>query len=468
MRRLVRLPVGFSQEKFLIISRAHLVPLCIAAVTFFPGFAAESFAENHLYIGHSFFRPSADRMPFHATQAGIVGHTQTMIFSGGGSGAPQALWENLSKRSDIQTVLNAGDVDLFAMTYHTDYPTSEGYENWISYAVSQNPNTRFVLALPWPTAPESTDAASYSSGWHSGHDSGWHALIDGLRGLYPGVDIHCLPYGQSTTDLRLLFADNNLPDVNFLRGPANDALVVDALGHPGDITTATTELVWARMMFGIDLDTYSYDPGYVTDLKAIAQMIMDDHDAAFGAPPTPPTPSPGCGEAPREGCRTAEKSVLLYRDNADNDRDRLTYKWIKGQATSQSEFGDPTTSTQVDLCIYAGAGQALYVASNVPASNVNWAPLGDKGFKYRDSLELADGAKKIQLKGHETLPKSKIQWKGAGSGLPDLPVELPLPAGGFPMLIQISGSDTSACFETLFDSGDVASNKPGTLKLKRR
>lgn len=459
------------------LSRAQLIAFCLAAVTFLPVFAAESLAENHLYIGHSFFRPSANRMPFHATQAGIVGHTQTVYFSGGSSGSPQALWESASKRSDIQAILNVGDVDLFAMTYHPDYPTSVGYENWISYALSQNPNTHIVLALPWPDQPESSSAAAYSNLWHNGHDTAWHDLLDYLRGLYPGVEIRCLPYGQATTDLRLLFADGNLPDVNFLRGPANDALFVDPLGHPGDIVKATTELVWARMIFGIDLDTYSYDPGYVTDLKGIAQAIMDDHDAAWGGGPTTTTsttttttlaPTPGCGVAPRVGCRTAENSSLHYRDDADDDRDRLTYKWSKGAATTQAEFGDPLTSTQYALCIYARSTEDLYAESNVPAGASNWSAVSDKGFKYRDSLVLADGTKQVQLKGHQTQAKSKLQWKGSGGGLPDLPVQLPLPGGAFPLLIQVSGSDTSVCFETRFEIGDVSSNKEGSLKVKQK
>lgn len=118
---------------------------------------------NSLFIGHSFFHPFALGMPFHAAQAGIVGHTQSTIIAGGANGAPQALWENASKRAEIQAILDGGDVELFGMTYHGAFPTSEGYENRIEYALAQNSNTRFALALPWGTNPESTSAATYAS-----------------------------------------------------------------------------------------------------------------------------------------------------------------------------------------------------------------------------------------------------------------------------------------------------------------
>ncbi|MDG2306075.1 MAG: hypothetical protein P8R42_15790 [Candidatus Binatia bacterium] len=81
------------------------------------------------------------------------------------------------------------------MTYHPSYPTSEGYENWVEYALAQNPNTSFALALPSGTNPESTGAAAYASTWHRGHSTAWHDLIDTLGTLDPGVDLFCIPYG---------------------------------------------------------------------------------------------------------------------------------------------------------------------------------------------------------------------------------------------------------------------------------
>jgi hypothetical protein len=245
-----------------------------------------------VFIGHSFFRPFADEMPFHATQAGIVGHTQNVVFRGGPNGAPEALWNDPVTRAEIQGYLDAGDVELFGMTVHQDYPTLTGYINWFDYALAQNPNTRFMLALPWLPDPSSYTAAAYESAWHASHIGLWHHdLVDALRALYPGVEIFCNPYGQSGPELRLLFDAGNLPGITAVQGPAATSLHTDTLGHAGYILKDLGELVWLNRIYDIDLLTYGYNPPWTTDLKAIAQSIMDAHNAEYG-PPAVPVASP--------------------------------------------------------------------------------------------------------------------------------------------------------------------------------
>ncbi len=277
-------------------TRSALATVLVAVTALLTMGTSEALAQtgyNSLFIGHSFFKPFADGMPFHAAQAGVVGHTQSVVFAGGANGAPQALWEDAAKRTEIQAILDGDDVELFGMTYHGDYRTTEGYENWFDYALGQNPNTRFFLALPWGTNPESTSAATYASDWLLGHSTGWHDLIDTLRALYPGVDIFCIPYGQSALELRLLFAEGNLDDVDFLVSASGDAIYTDTLGHPDDILKDLGQLVWLNAIYDVDLDTYAYDPGYIADLKGIAQSIMDAHDAAYDVPQPVPALSAG-------------------------------------------------------------------------------------------------------------------------------------------------------------------------------
>lgn len=237
-----------------------------------------------LFMGHSFFRPFADGMPFHAAEAGFVDHTQSKVIAGGVNGTPLALWENDSKRDEIQAILDGGDVDLFGMVFDPTIPATAAYENWFDYALSKNPDTRFFLALPWRDFPESYDAEEFATPWLLFHSTEWHAFIDSLRALYPGVDIYCLPYGQSALELRNLFEAGNLPDVNFLTGDTDDAIFVDTKGHPGGILRDLGRLVWLNAIYGIDLSTYAHDPGYNADLKGIAQAIMDSHDPAYDAP----------------------------------------------------------------------------------------------------------------------------------------------------------------------------------------
>ena len=111
-----------------------------------------------MLMGHSFFDPFATALPAHAQRAGFPDHSQSQLYSGSSSGAPQALWEDADKRNAIQAVLNNGDINLFGMTYHPDYPGIEGYHEWVNYALQKNPDTRFFIGLPWLTFPADLDA----------------------------------------------------------------------------------------------------------------------------------------------------------------------------------------------------------------------------------------------------------------------------------------------------------------------
>ncbi|MDE3012685.1 MAG: hypothetical protein OXU33_01245 [Gemmatimonadota bacterium] len=237
---------------------------------------------NSLFIGHSFFRPIADGLPFHAGQAGIVEHEQAVVFAGGANGAPLALWNNAAKRAEIQAVLDQGDVELFGMTYARTYPTTEGYERWIGYALQRNPDTRFFIGLPWSDFPAEVDGSTYAQSWLEAHEGWWHDFVESIRALFPGVEIFCIPYGRSALELRNLLDAGALPDIETLTGSADEAIFTDAKGHAGGILKELARLVWLEAIYGVDLRTYEYDPGYTTDLKLIAQDIAVGHDPYFG------------------------------------------------------------------------------------------------------------------------------------------------------------------------------------------
>ena len=232
---------------------------------------------NSLFIGHSFFVPFANGMPFYTAQAGITDHTQTVVFSGGASGAPQALWEDAAHAAEIKAVLDGGDVELFAMTYAGEYPTTEGYINWINYALDKNPNTRIAVAMPWIDFPAIYSATEYANTLNLSHDTGWLNFIAELSALYPTTDIFSIPHGLAAVELRLLFDANNLPDIDFLTGDKSNSLFVDVKGHAGDMLKALGRLIWLNAIYEVDLATLAYDPGYATDLKVIAQTIMDEN-----------------------------------------------------------------------------------------------------------------------------------------------------------------------------------------------
>ncbi|MDG1938539.1 MAG: hypothetical protein P8I62_06795 [Pseudomonadales bacterium] len=265
----------------------------IAASFFFVLVSSSAWAQsgyNSLFIGHSFFVPFAYGMPLYTAQAGITDHTQTVVFSGGASGAPQALWEDAAHAAEIKAVLDVGDVELFAMTYAGEYPTTEGYINWINYALDKNPNTRIAVAMPWIDFPAIYNATDYANTLNLSHDVVWRNFIAELSALYPTTDIFSIPHGLAAVELRLLFDANNLPDIDFLTGDKSNSLFVDTKGHAGDMLKALGRLIWLGVIYDVDLANLDYDLGYTTDLKAIAQTIIDDAAADISDVSVPSIP----------------------------------------------------------------------------------------------------------------------------------------------------------------------------------
>lgn len=241
-----------------------------------------------VFMGHSRFVPVAQGMPFHVGPAGNAGfpqHQQTTISQAGLLGSPLWLWNDVNARATIQGLLNPGNIDLFGMTYHYDAPGMEGYRNWVSYALSKNPDTRFFIAMPQPWFPQDNDSLAYEAIWESEHVVA-HTIIDTLRAEYPHVDFFCIPYGQSAVELHKLYSAGNLPDVQHLvdSQPSASVFLDNQFAHPNQILIDLSELVWLRAIYGVDLSTYDDGAGYTADLNGIATAITDGHDPNYNAP----------------------------------------------------------------------------------------------------------------------------------------------------------------------------------------
>ena len=106
-----------------------------------------------------------------------------------------------------------------------------------------------------------------------------------------------------------------------------------------------------------------------------------------------------CPPVAQSGCLTADTSVLVIKNNADNNKDKLIWKWLKGQPTMLDDFGDPQSDADYAWCLYGGVSEALLAGGtiDVPASATKWSPLGT-GLKYDDPGATADGAEQLTLK----------------------------------------------------------------------
>jgi hypothetical protein len=162
-----------------------------------------------------------------------------------------------------------------------------------------------------------------------------------------------------------------------------------------------------------------------------------------------------CALSPLAGCRTAEKSLLLIKNKSDNTKDKLIWKWIKGAATLQAHFADPTTTADYALCIYAGTAQALAATVDVPPSAAKWSAVGVSGYKYFDAAGTENGIQKIKLKG-STQNKSKALLKGRGALLPD---PLDNPPFDLPVTVQLLNASNGICFEATYSAAKTSATQ---------
>ena len=77
-------------------------------------------------------------------------------------------------------------------------------------------------------------------------------------------------------------------------------------------------------------------------------------------------------------------------------KDKLVWKWLKGQATTFCDFGvsrrTPSGTTAYTLCVYSNTSAVLGVT--IPTSSPNWTVIGaNKGYKYKD---LAGGRRRSE------------------------------------------------------------------------
>lgn len=153
------------------------------------------------------------------------------------------------------------------------------------------------------------------------------------------------------------------------------------------------------------------------------------------------------GATPRTGCRlpiAPGSGVLALRDLTPDDRDRFTWKWTRGSATSQSEFGNPVSSDSYALCVFDEVGgiDQLVMAHEIPAGP-NWTATA-AGFAYRDRDQLSDGMSSVRLKPGSD-GRASITVKGGGACL-DM-AALPLQQDG---TVTVQLGNASTCWEVRY------------------
>jgi len=145
-------------------------------------------------------------------------------------------------------------------------------------------------------------------------------------------------------------------------------------------------------------------------------------------------PPPLCGGAPLGGCKTAlsGKSQLQIKLKAsDPSRNQLKFKYNKGAATFDTEFGDPVGgSPQYSLCVWDSSvdPQPLLEAQILPGGTCGtkpcWKATPGKRLQYKNKGGNADGVEQVKIKADGSPDKTQIQVKakGASFAAPTLPL----------------------------------------------
>lgn len=173
---------------------------------------------------------------------------------------------------------------------------------------------------------------------------------------------------------------------------------------------------------------------------------------------TPPAP-PTCATTP-EVYRTpfiGGKAILLLKDNGDDNKDKLLWKWIKGAATTKAEFGDPVSADGYELCIYDGGG--LVSSSTIPAGSA-WSEKSS-GFKYRDPAGTSEGIQTVLLKeGVDEKAKIIVKARGLGVDMPDLDMLTS------PVTVQLRRAGGSVCWGAMYTFPPALKNTAAIFKDK--
>ncbi len=204
--------------------------------------------------------------------------------------------------------------------------------------------------------------------------------------------------------------------------------------------------------------------GAASDTKALTLPACVAAPTATVAPTATATPTPsatpGCGVAPEADCRTPAvpgKATLVLKENATDDtKNTLAWNWAKGSATARTEFGDPTTATAYDLCVYDGTPTLILSASIPPGGLCGtlsvkpcWKPTRS-GFSYSNRAATPDGVQKLALAEGLTAGHAKISASGKGANLamPVLPIAVP---AGLPLIVQLKNT-AGVCWEATYSA----------------
>lgn len=181
-------------------------------------------------------------------------------------------------------------------------------------------------------------------------------------------------------------------------------------------------------------------------------QVLDSESVAFNCTTGGP---PACAKTPRSDCRTAGFSKLKSKKpRVGSERDRFSWIWAKGEATTLAEFGDPTSTTTYNLCVYNDG--ELSAASTFAPDPDAWKAT-NSGYKRDEKIVGVDGG---------NLGRNSVRLRAGEDGRATIVVQesritAPDPAFPFeaPVTVQFVNEDNGTCWESVFESDDFKKNQ---------
>jgi cysteine-rich repeat protein len=173
----------------------------------------------------------------------------------------------------------------------------------------------------------------------------------------------------------------------------------------------------------------------------------------------------GCLATPQI-CEAAASSSLLIRNSQNNEKDRMI--WKAAGVMDDVGLDDPVHSTDYVMCVYAGTTGTLLGQAVLPASPFKWQAVMKhtylEGYKYKDSTGVPNGIVKGMIRVSalgQGYGNWKIDVKGTGPHLPDLPLPPSLP-----LRVQLIDGSNGRCWDVKYDSAQFIST--GAPRLEAR
>jgi hypothetical protein len=168
-----------------------------------------------------------------------------------------------------------------------------------------------------------------------------------------------------------------------------------------------------------------------------------------------------CPILPLGGCRTALKSSFDLKDNSDDGKDLLSWRWSRGQATALIDYGDPLGgATRYALCVYDASSNlemSVEIPDGTPMAGTGVWTTKSTSYGYKDKAGLPDGVSRASLRASvPSVDNAKIRVSGRG-------MNIDLPGGGVmlvpPVTVQLINSTNGNCFEATYSGGQIIRNR---------